>query len=65
MAGFVSFLIPVAVFATAAVLITGLYGLFRGGPFNRKYANLLMRWRIGLQAVAVALVMLGLYLSGR
>jgi hypothetical protein len=47
------------------VLFTGIYGLVRGGEFNRKYANLLMRWRIALQAVAVALVMTALWLSQR
>jgi hypothetical protein len=65
MVGFLSFLIPVAVLATAGVLFTGIYGLVRGGEFNRKYANLLMRWRIALQAVAVALVMTALWLSQR
>ncbi len=65
MSGLLTFLIPVAALATAGVLFTGIYGLVRGGEFNARYANVLMRWRIGLQAVAVALVMLGLWLSGR
>jgi hypothetical protein len=65
MAGFLTFFIPIAVLATAGVLFAGIFGLMRGGEFNRKYSNVLMRWRIGLQAVAVALVMLVLWLSGR
>ena len=65
MAGFLTFFIPIALLATAGVLFAGIYGLMRGGEFNRKYSNVLMRWRIGLQAVAVALVMLVLWLSGR
>ena len=65
MTGFVSFLVPVAAIATAVVLCVGIFGLVRGGAFNRKYSNVLMRWRIGLQAVAIALVMAGLWLSGR
>ena len=65
MAGFLTFFIPIAMLATAGVLFAGIFGLMRGGEFNRKYSNVLMRWRIGLQAVAVALVMLALWLSGR
>ena len=65
MAGFLTFFIPIAVLATAGVLFAGIFGLMRGGEFNRKYSNVLMRWRIGLQAVAVAIVMLVLWLSGR
>ena len=65
MAGFLTFFIPIAMLATAGVLFAGIFGLMRGGEFNRKYSNVLMRWRIGLQAVAVALVMLVLWLSGR
>jgi hypothetical protein len=30
----------------------------RGGEFNRKYGNILMRWRIVLQLVAVGLMVL-------
>jgi uncharacterized membrane protein YqgA involved in biofilm formation len=65
MAGFLTFFIPIALLATAGVLFAGIVGLMRGGEFNRKYSNVLMRWRIGLQAVAVAIVMLALWLSGR
>ena len=65
MAGFLTLFIPIALLATAVVLFVGIYGLMRGGEFNRKYSNVLMRWRIGLQAVAVAIVMLALWLSGR
>ena len=65
MAGFLTLFIPIALLATAGVLFVGIYGLMRGGEFNRKYSNVLMRWRIGLQAVAVAIVMLALWLSGR
>ena len=42
--------------ATAGVLVVGLVGFFRGGEFNRKYSNILMRWRIGLQFAALAVL---------
>ena len=57
------FLIPLTMAAVLLVLLTGIFGLVRGGAFNRKYANVLMRWRIGLQALAVALLMLSLWLA--
>ena len=51
-------LLLLAMLATAAVLLTSLVGFFRGGPFNEKYGNKLMRARVGLQLAAV--IILGL-----
>ena len=49
-------LIPVALGAVVITLFVGLYALFRGGDFGRSYSNKLMRLRVLLQAVAVALL---------
>lgn len=49
-------LIGAALAATLAVLLIGLVSMFRGGAFNRRNANKLMRWRVGLQALAVLLL---------
>jgi hypothetical protein len=43
--------------AVVAVLFTGLYALFRGGEFGRKYSNKLMRLRIVMQLVAILIVL--------
>ncbi|MFZ1429376.1 MAG: twin transmembrane helix small protein [Geminicoccaceae bacterium] len=51
-------MLMVAMVATAAVLMVGLFGFFLGGPFNERYGNKLMRARVGLQLLA--LVLLGL-----
>lgn len=51
-------LVVVAMVATLAVLFLGLYSMARGGEFNRKYANVIMRWRVGLQATAILLFLL-------
>jgi len=51
-----SFLIPAALFAVAAVLAVGIYALFRGGDFGRSYSNRLMRLRVLVQAIAVAVL---------
>ena len=40
-----------------AILMVGIGGFARGGEFNRRHANRLMRWRIIAQAVAVALIL--------
>jgi chromate transport protein ChrA len=57
------YLTYVAVAAVAVVLIMGLVNLFRGGSSNT--SQKLMRWRVGLQAVAIVVLMAALYLSQR
>ena len=50
--------------AIAAVTITlgfGVYTLYRGGDFARTNSNKLMRLRIVLQAVAVLLLVVGMW----
>ncbi|MEE8187642.1 MAG: twin transmembrane helix small protein [Kiloniellales bacterium] len=56
-------LVGIALAATLAVLMTGVFGMARGGEFNRKYGNLLMRWRVILQGCAVALLLLAMFLA--
>lgn len=51
------YLIPAALVAVAAVLAFGIYALFRGGDFGRSYSNKLMRLRVVMQAVAIAVLM--------
>ncbi|MFN3147729.1 MAG: twin transmembrane helix small protein [Paracoccaceae bacterium] len=46
----------IACFAVLGILALGLGGFARGGDFNRKHANRLMRYRIAAQAVAVVLI---------
>ncbi|MEM7439964.1 MAG: twin transmembrane helix small protein [Pseudomonadota bacterium] len=57
-------IVVIAILAVMVVLMIGLGGFMTGGDFNRKYANKLMRWRIILQAVAVALILLFVALRG-
>ena len=58
MDGFLVVLLIVALVATLGVLFAGLFVMARGGQVNKKYGNLLMRWRVILQFSA--LVVLGL-----
>ncbi len=52
-----SYLIPVALISVAAVLTVGIYSLFRGGDFSRSYSNKIMRLRVVMQAIAIAVLM--------
>ena len=56
-------LVGVAVFAVFCVLCVGIYSLYKGGDFARSWSNKLMRLRIILQAVAVLLLMVGMWLK--
>ncbi len=57
-------LVIFALAATLAVLLAGVVAMLRGGEFNAKYGNKLMRARIAMQALAVGL-MFSLYLINR
>ena len=65
MSGLFVFFIVIAMVATLGVLIMGLIGMARGGDFNRRNANKLMRARVALQAVAVGLFAIILLLIGK
>lgn len=45
-------------FATAGVLLTGIVSMLRGGEFNRRNGNKLMRARVILQGITLALLVL-------
>jgi hypothetical protein len=51
-----TYLIPAALIAVTAVLGLGIYALFRGGEFGRSYSNKLMRLRVVMQALAIAIL---------
>lgn len=53
-----------ACFVVLAILMTGIGGFARGGDFNRKHANRIMRYRIIAQACAVALILLFVLVRG-
>ena len=43
------------VFTILMVLLMGVVAMIKGGDFNRKYSNKLMRARIALQAFALVI----------
>ena len=46
-----------ACLAVVVILMIGIGGFAKGGAFNRKHANRIMRYRIVAQAIAVALIL--------
>lgn len=55
-----SAVVGVAVLAVAGVLLFGLVNMLRQGSANK--SQTLMRWRVGVQAFAIALIVAVLYL---
>lgn len=62
-------LINILIFGSlAAVLLTLFAGLFtmgRGTKNSSKRSNILMRWRVALQAIAIVSLMIGFYLKSK
>ena len=54
-------LVPIAVGAVAIVLLLGFINMIRGGNPNR--SQRLMRWRVGLQFLAIIIIMATLYFA--
>ena len=55
--------VVISMAAVAIILIIGIGGFGRGGEFNRKYSNKLMRMRILAQFVAVGLILLFVWIA--
>ncbi|MEY2992672.1 MAG: hypothetical protein RI946_2066 [Pseudomonadota bacterium] len=60
------FVVVVLAMATVAIImLIGIGGFGRGGDFNRKHANKIMRMRIVAQFVAVLLILAFVYFRGK
>ena len=59
-----NFLIPALLAAVTLILGFGLYTLFRGGDIGRSYSNKLMRLRVLMQAITIAVMVAGLWWKG-
>jgi hypothetical protein len=57
-------LVLVAVAAVFLVLVAGFINMFRGGGGAPERSQILMRWRVGLQFLALAIVLAVLYFRG-
>ena len=50
-------IVAIACLVVLGILLTGIGGFAKGGDFNRKHANRIMRYRIYAQFVAVVLIL--------
>ena len=60
---FAHYLVPVSIGAVVVVLMLGLINMMRGGSSNR--SQMLMRWRVGLQFMAIIVIMLAIWAGQR
>lgn len=58
MTGTLTLLMIAFALATAGVLLTGIFSMLRGGEFNQRNGNKLMRARVILQGITLALLAL-------
>jgi len=56
------YVVAIACLGVAVILMVGIGGFAKGGEFNKKHANRIMRYRIVAQAVAVALILLFVFI---
>ena len=59
-----SALLIVGLIALVGVLLLGVFSMARGGEFNAKYSNKMMRLRVILQFALVAVILL-MFFVGR
>lgn len=65
MLGFVNILIAISVTAVVLTLLFGVFTMARGGEGAKQRSNVLMRWRVGLQAFAIIALLIGFYLKAK
>ncbi|CUH69259.1 MAG: twin transmembrane helix small protein [Pseudomonadota bacterium] len=58
------YVVAFACLGVLVILMFGIGGFAKGGEFNKKYANKLMRWRIAAQFIAVVLILGFVWLRG-
>ena len=57
-----NYVVPIAIGSVAFVLLLGLANMLRNGSPNR--SQILMRWRVILQFIAIILIMTAIWLKG-
>jgi hypothetical protein len=55
----------IACFVVLGILLFGIGTFAKGGEFNKRNANKIMRWRLGVQFVAVVLIVAFAWLRAR
>jgi Hypoxia induced protein conserved region len=55
----------IACFVVLGILLFGIGTFAKGGEFNKRNANKIMRWRLGVQFIAVVLIVAFAWLRTR
>jgi Hypoxia induced protein conserved region len=55
----------IACFVVLGILLFGIGTFAKGGEFNKRNANKIMRWRLGVQFIAVVLIVAFAWLRSR
>jgi len=53
MNGFFTILLILSMLGVVGILGAGFFSMAKGGEFNKKYGNRLMRWRVIMQGAAL------------
>ena len=61
---FAQIIVMIALMVTLGILLVGVIGMARGGEFNAKYGNKLMRARVIAQFTVLLLLVIFAFLSG-
>ncbi len=57
----INIIIAISVLAVVLVLIYGVVTMAKGGEGAKEKSNILMRWRVGIQAFAILSILAGYY----
>ncbi|MDH5749570.1 MAG: twin transmembrane helix small protein [Rhodospirillales bacterium] len=58
------YFVAISAATTAVILFIGIYSMGAESDFNEQYSNRLMRWRVGMQALTLALIALYFLMEG-
>jgi|AntRauTorcE11897_2_1112592.scaffolds.fasta_scaffold20841_4 hypothetical protein len=61
---FLEIVLLISLSLTLIVLASGIVVMLKGGPLNEKYGTKLMRWRVFLQGISLALLALVILQKG-
>jgi hypothetical protein len=65
MSGVLAIFVVLGMLATLGVLFFGLFTMARGGEFNARHSNKLMRWRVLLQGATLIVFVILMLVAGR
>jgi len=62
---FINIFIGLAVISVVVVLIYGVITMAKGGEGAHAKSNIIMRWRVGIQAIAILAILIGFYVKNK